>query len=398
MVVPDGSAPPSPGSGPTRRLGLAALVGLVGLVGGWILGSNTPAETAAGTTGTTLSESTIQSTVTTIAPASATSTPAVPTLVPPLRGQVDLFPNATALEGSVALATGGSGSLSGQNVWIVQSGGRLVQRADVPLQFGGAIDQMLLVGDYLIYAGGNGTFTLGSDLADPAESVVGGPTFLIPGSGPSSAWVVGGYDPAWFAPFDGVTGLVGEQTQMNGLGFPLAGFDDGLLIAPNSPEINGRYVVWRPGGEPEPIDIELSPQAGLYTVSGQMAVSVSPGPLISVINIDTNEIVAMMPFDSGEGLVSGVCFSPDLSYIAAVSSTGPVQVFRLATEELVGTVTTSATNWGVGWTGPSQLAFVAETSSGTRLRLFDPATSFTVDVAQLAAPGEWRIATSGPVC
>ncbi|MGA7281449.1 MAG: hypothetical protein WBZ40_06655 [Acidimicrobiia bacterium] len=398
MVVPDGSAPPSPGSGPTRRLGLAALVGLVGLVGGWILGSNTPAETAAGTTGTTLSESTIQSTVTTIAPASATSTPAVPTLVPPLRGQVDLFPNATALEGSVALATGGSGSLSGQNVWIVQSGGRLVQRADVPLQFGGAIDQMLLVGDYLIYAGGNGTFTLGSDLADPAEPVVGGPTFLIPGSGPSSAWVVGGYDPDWFAPFDGVTGLVGEQTQMNGLGFPLAGFDDGLLIAPNSPEINGRYVVWRPGGEPEPIDIELSPQAGLYTVSGQMAVSVSPGPLISVIDIDTNEIVAMMPFDSGEGLVSGVCLSPDLSYLAVVSSTGPVQVFRLATEELVGTMTTSATNWGVGWTGPSQLAFVAETSSGTRLHLFDPGTSFTVDVAQLAAPGEWRIATSGPVC
>ncbi|MGC2240161.1 MAG: WD40 repeat domain-containing protein [Acidimicrobiia bacterium] len=268
----------------------------------------------------------------------------------------------------------------------------------MPLQFGGAIDQMLLVGDYLIYAGGNGTFTLGSDLADPAEPVVGGPTFLIPGSGPSSAWVVGGYDPAWFAPFDGVTGLVGEQTQMNGLGFPLAGFDDGLLIAPNSPEINGRYVVWRPGGEPEPIDIELSPQAGLYTVSGQMAVSVSPGPLISVINIDTNEIVVMMPFDSGEGLVSGVCFSPDLSYLAVVSSTGPVQVFRLATKELVGTMTTSATNWGVGWTGPSQLAFVAETSSGTRLRLFDPATSFTVDVAQLAAPGEWRIATSGPVC
>ncbi|MGA7098257.1 MAG: WD40 repeat domain-containing protein, partial [Acidimicrobiia bacterium] len=139
-------------------------------------------------------------------------------------------------------------------------------------------------------------------------------------------------------------------------------------------------------------------QEGLYAVSGQMAVSVSPGSLITVIDIDSGETLAMLPFDSDNGLVSGVCFSPDLSYLAAVSSTGPVQVFRLATEELVGTMTTSETNWGVGWTGPSQLAFVTETSSGGRLRLFDPGTSFSVDVAQLAAPGEWRIATSGPVC
>ncbi|MGC2240605.1 MAG: hypothetical protein WA726_07180, partial [Acidimicrobiia bacterium] len=378
MVVPDGSAPPSSSSGPKRGLGLVALVGLVGLVGGWILGSNTRAETK----GTTLPESTIQSTVTTIPEISTTSIaePVAPSLSIPLRGLVQLSPNSTALEGSVALATGGSGSLSGQNVWIVQPGGRLVQRADVPLQFGGVPNPMLLVGDYLVIAGSDGMFALSSDLGDPADSLVGGPSFLVPGVEPSSAWVVSGNGPTLISEFDEETGQLGDPALADGVGWPITGFDDGILFTPYDPGAEGTYVFWRPGGAPEPIDFDLGPQAGIYIVTGHLAVVVSPGPLISVMDTDTYETVAMMPFASGEGLVTGVCLSPDLSYLAVVSSTGPVQVFRLATEELVGTMTTSATNWGVGWTSPSQLAFVTETSSGTRLRLFDPGTSLTVDV------------------
>lgn len=385
------------------KLGALVGVGVVALLAGWVFGSftGTPASTDTTNGEQTEAESSTSSsltlaTTTTTSLASNTTEPGS-ALTSPLRGRVEALPAANELTGSVALAVGG-GSEAGENLWVIQPGGRVVQRIDVPLRPGGFEHPILIVGDYVLFTSPEGAYTLDLDLSEPAMKIAE-ESFLVPGSGTDKAWIVGCCEPQWFDSFDGTADAVEGRTTIDaGFGWPLAGYRDGLLFQPNDTAAYGSVAYWPAGGTPEPFELRVDPQSGVHTVAGDLAVLVAPGPLLSVVDLNTGDTLATLPFESDGGNVTGVCFSPDQRYLAAVSSTGPLEVWEVDSGATVGRMDTSSDLWAVGWAAPTELLFISDVQGETRLRDFHADTLATNDIARLSAPGIWRLATSGPVC
>jgi len=385
------------------RLGVVVVVGVVALLAGWVFGSFSGAPTSADVINGAQTEAE-SPTLSNLTPATTTTTSlASNTTDPgngatsPLRGRVEVLPAANELSGPVALAVGGV-SETGENLWVIQPGGRAVQRIDVPLRPGGFEHPMLIVGDYVLFTSPEGAYTLDLDLTEPAMKIAE-ESFLVPGSGTDKAWIVGCCEPQWFDSFDGTAGAVEGRTTIDaGFGWPLAGYRDGLLFQPNDTEIHGSVVYWPAGGTPEPLAFPLDPQSGIHTVAGDLAVLVAPGPLLSVVDLETGDTFATLPFESDEGNVTGVCFSPDQRYLSAVSSTGLLEVWELGSGATVGRMDPSSDLWSVGWAAPTELLFITDVKGESRLRAFHVDTLTTSDIARLSAPGIWRLATSGPVC
>lgn len=390
----------SPGRG-RYRLGVVLVVAVVGLVSGWMLGSTTGSGgslTAESDQAVPNSTSSIPVTTTT---SSSTTTSGVaataPTEFPPLRGRVEPLVGAAELSGPVALAT--TGQTDSENLWVLQAGGRLVQRVDVPIRPGGFEHQILIVGDHILFSTSGGTYRLGVDLSEPAEQVAG-ESFLIPGSTGEMAWIVGGFDLQWFAPFHGRTGELGAQTDIDeDFGWPFAGHGDGVLFHPYDTETHGQVAYWPAGGKPEPFDLGVSTESNLSQISGGLAVLISPGPSVEIIDVETLEKVISHDIESEEQPhVVSACLSPDAQHVLVSSSTSSPVVIEVSTVEVVGQIQNQDVVRVVGWSSSDQLLYVTETQQRTELRILDLETSSTFSIARLAALGDWRIATQGPSC
>lgn len=405
LVQVDGGSPQDPAPPPGRhRLGVVLAVGALGLLAGLAIGSSPDVssnpsrvsdEQSPVTTPTSPTSLATATTATSLLPSTTTAPQAGD--VRPLRGRVELLPGASKALGFTALSVGGVSEI-GANLWVLQPGGRLVQRVDVPLSPGGFEHPMLIAGDYLLFTSPEGAYRLDLELARPAERIEE-EALLLPDSEGDRLWIVGCCEPKWFAPFDGREGEIGERTSIEaGFGWPLVGFDGGLLFQAADTATYGPLAHWSTADTPQPFGLEMTSQTGLHAVTARLAVLVSPGPVLTVVDLVTKEEVARFSFESEGGNVSGVCVSPDGRHVAAVSSTGPLEVWEVSTGNTVGRMMTSASLWTTGWTTPNQLAFINESQNRTRLTIFDVESLSSFDVAFLTAPGIWRIATSGSTC
>ena len=89
------------------------------------------------------------------------------------------------------------------------------------------------------------------------------------------------------------------------------------------------------------------------------AVWVSPGPMVSLVDvIDGSQLD--VAFDLGEGLVTEVCLSPTMQYLAVNGSTGQAVVVDLARSTSVIEFTTGQEFDALGWTSPNQLVYIDE--------------------------------------
>lgn len=393
--------PPSdPSSGPSdrRRWVLVAIVGLAGLLTGWVYGSTAgPSTTSTATADDDLIGD--DAAFSTTSSASSTTHPAAaPTGDAPSRGRVELLPASLDLRGSVALAV--PGPVGDQNLWLIEPGGRMLQRVEAHIRPSGQRHPMMIVGDYLLTTTGRGTFRMEIDLVDPALRVEE-PGFLIPDAGSNRSWLVGGDPPEWVAPFDGETGEVGERTELlPGSGWPFAGYDDGVLLQPRDVALYGRVAFWPRRGEPIPLGVDLDVDSAIHSVVGRTAVMVSPGPRLTMVDLPTGARSSTIDFDPDDGNVVGACLSGDAAYVAGVGSTGVVEVFETATGQSRGRITTADPPWSLGWAAPNQLVSIApiEGASALSLQLFDVEAGLVTSIARLEAPGIWRMATGGRPC
>lgn len=402
-VQPEPGTPQNPPpAGGRYRLGVVVAIGFVGLVSGWILGSTTgsgssprsePDPVVSGPTSTAdVTTTTTQSTTTSEADATAT------TDFPPLRGRVEPLVGAAELAGPVAMAAI-AGQIESENLWVLQSGGRLVQRVDVPLRPGGFEHQILIVGDYILFSTTGGTYKLGVDLSEPAEQIAG-ESFLIPGSTPEVAWIIGGFDLQWFAPFNGHTGEIGSQTDIDqDFGWPFAGYDGGVLFHPNDADTYGEVAYWPTGGQPEPFGLAVGSDATIHQITGHLAVLLFPGPVVKLIGVETlEEVLSYAVPSEGQPHVVNVCLSPDAQQMAVMSSSGPLEVIQIPTGKTVAHIQDEEIVSIVGWAAPNQFLYVTESQGRTQMISLDIKTGSTARVARLAALGNWRIATSGQGC
>jgi hypothetical protein len=223
---------------------------------------------------------------------------------------------------------------------------------------------------------------------------------LIPHSTADRVWLVGGDQPEWFAPLDGATGELGEQTVIpNGFGWPVAGYDEGVLMVTTEPETSGPLVYWPQGGEPQSLTVDgITESTNILSVVGQAAV-VSNGAELALVDLQTG-LETVIPIPDGEisDIAIGACLNPDGSLVAATRPTGTVEVLDTTSLEPVGTVEGTGQLWGSGWTTPTQYVFITEAEGTTWLRALEVGTVSTETIARIAAPGTWRIATSGTSC
>ena len=402
MVEPDRH--PHDGSSTSsdrRRWIVVTAVGLAGVLTGWVFGfTSSPPPTSTNTAEDPIAISPTSTTPdTTTIPTFATTTPTTSQRNDaPLRGRVELLPGSLDLRGSIALAV--PASEGDQNLWLIEPGGRMVQRVDAHIRPGGHRYPMMIVGDYLLITSSAGTFRTRLDLTEHAVKVEES-AILIPDDSANRSWLVGGDLPEWFALFDGETGEVGQRTSIpNDFGWPFAGYESGVLFYPNEPSVYGPVAHWPLGGEPSRLDVELDAQSGIISVVGHLGVIVSPGPRLQIVNLQTGERTTSLPFEPGQGNVVGVCLSEDAGYVAAISSTGEVEVFETATGESRGRLSTSDPPFSVGWVAPNQLVTIVdvEGAASSSLQLFNAAAGLATPIASLATPAAWRMATSSRPC
>ncbi len=403
MVEPD-RAPWERSSGPSpgRRWVLLGAVALAGLLAGWVFGFTA---NSAGSPTTTSEDqfavpptSTFVSPTTTERPTTVAPTTTVSSAFAPLRGRVEVLPGSLDLRGSVALAV--PGPIGDQNLWLIEPGGRMIQRVEAHIRSSGDRYPMMIVGDYLLTPTSTGLFRMRLDLVDPAVRIAE-PGYLIPDANPNRAWLVGGDLPEWFAPFNVETGEVGTRTELpRDFGWPFAGYQDGVLIHPQNGSAFGAVAYWPAGGEPSSLGLDLSVEAGIPSVVGHSGVIVAPGPSLAVVDLRTGERTSMLEFDPGEGNVIGVCLSEDAAYMAAISSAGVVEVFDVATGESRGRITTADPPFSVAWAASNQLVSIAEVegASPLSLQLFNVSAGLVTQIARLETPGVWRIATTSRPC
>ena len=385
-----------------RRWIVAGAVGLAGLLTGWVLGFTSSAPVSATTTTEeeliAVSPTSTLPETTTVPTFATTTSLTTPRDLAPLRGRVELLPGSLDLRGSIALAV--PAPEGDQNLWLIEPGGRLLQRVDAHIRSGGRRYPMMIVGDHLLTTSSSGTFRTRLDLTEHAVQVED-PAILIPDALANRAWLVGGDLPEWFAPFDGETGEVGERTNIpDDFAWPFAGYDNGVLFHPFDRSEFGPVAYWPSGGVPAPLVIELDSQSGIFSVVGHVGVIVSPGPVLQLVDLRSGERRTSLFFDAGEGNVVGACLSDDATYLAAISSTGEVEVFETATGESRGRLSTSDPPFSVGWAAPSQLISIVEVEGALSdsLQLFNAAAGLATPIASLATSATWRLATSGTPC
>lgn len=401
MVEPERTAPERSSPPISRRWPLVVAVGVAGLLAGWVFGSTGRPQSMVG-------ETTVAFTADAAGPAAPPTTGPGPFSISPesvseaerapTLGRVDLLPGVADLLGSVAVTV--PGAQGDQSLWVIHPGGRLSQRLDVHIRPGDSRYPMMVVGDQVLFTTtGEGTYRVGVELGDRAQQIAEA-AMLIPDADVSRAWLVGEQDPSWFAPIVSRTGDLGEQTEVPAdFGWPLGGFEDGLLFTPNDVARYGPFAHWPVGGSPEVVSLGLGAGSSIHRVFGRLAVVVSPGSEVYVLDIGTGRRTAPISFDTGLGNVVGICMSEHSDFLAVVSSTGQVEVFETATGDSRGRVTTGDPPWTVGWAAPHQLVYVG-TAAGERSSLynFDVRAGLSTAVARLAAPDSWRMATSGAPC
>lgn len=402
MVEPDRGPPNRArrGSSPSTW-GLLLAVGLAGLAAGWLLGFT--AESGPASTSST-APSTAETTTTSVASSAATTSltsgsEATTTTgrLPALKGMVELLPGATDLKGTVALSV--PLAFGDTNLWVIQPGGRMVQRTDVQTKPGGYEFPLMVVGDHVLFTTHEGVFRIGANLTGEVDRIAPA-GMLVPSPTSDVAWLVGGDVPSWFARFDGGTGELGERTEISeGFGWPLTGLADGVLFDPEDDAPFDRVAFWPSGGEPEPFDVELGSQSGISSIVGNHAAIVSPGHQVTILDLTTDEQLATLSFDPAEGNTVSTCLSEDSRYLAAISSTGSLEVFETSTGESRGRVSTTEPPLAAGWASPSQLMFVsARTRTEAFLHVLDPDARVSTAIARLTARSPWHLAASSTPC
>lgn len=400
MVEPERPASGS-SSPPARRWSLAVAVGVAGLVAGWVFGSTGASPPITGSsTPTSTTEMAPPTTPTTAGPGSPTTMSETASTEPtvPALGSVDLLPAVADLRGTVALTV--PGARGDQSLWVIHPGGRLSQRLDVHMRPGDGRYPLMAVGDQVFFTtAGEGTYRVGVELNErPLQIEKAG--ILVPDADIGRVWLMEEEDLSWFAPIDAESGDVGGRTEVSAdFGWPLGGLGDGLLFTPNDMARYGPVGFWPQGGPPEAVPMELGAGSSIHRVFGHLAVVVSPGSEVHVVDIRTGRRTAPISFDSRAGNVVGVCLSEHGEFLAVVSSMGPVEVFETATGESRGRVSTADPPWTVGWATPSQLVYVGD-RDGTASTLydFDVRAGLSTAIAHLTAPSPWRMATSGAPC
>lgn len=396
MVVPDLSPEdrPSPNQG-AWRWGLLVAASLAGLVIGWLFGFTAgPQSSSAPTELSPIPDDPTTPQSTDAAHSSSVSDQEESEL----RGRVQLLPGAKDLRGSIALTT--PGPFDHQNLWVIRPGGQIVQRVDAPATGSGHRHSLMITGDHIVFGNDEGTFIVGLGLDAPARRVAE-PGLLIPDAGRGRAWLVGRDSAKWFAPIDGLTGDVGDRTQLpEGFRWPFTGYGGGILFQPENVSVYGLVAYWPAGGEPEPLGVDFDRQSGLRSVVGHQAAVVTSGPTVTVLDLQTSEEAAVISFNPEGGIAVEACLNEDGRHLAIISSSGKVEIYDTATGESRGRVATSDPSWSVGWTGPDQLIYIepAESSSALSLQSLDLATEQKTAIATLEAAELWRIATSSRPC
>jgi hypothetical protein len=120
--------------------------------------------------------------------------------------------------------------------------------------------------------------------------------------------------------------------------------------------------------------------------------------VIVVANWRTGDRLSTFGIDLGEGNVSSVCLSPDQRHVVIAGSSG--EAFVGDTDD--GSTTTLPTGIrggkSVGWTSPSQLAYIIDIKDETFIQTYDVTTGETHNVATLHSNVECIFTTSGSMC
>lgn len=326
-------------------------------------------------------------------PASSTAAPGVaPATVPDL-DQIDaalrLLPDSAALKGAVALAEFATFGQYG-TVWVIEPG-RLAARADVPLTAGDS-PRLFFTGDHIAFMSPPDVYLLRADLAEPAASVASA-RYLLAGATPGFVWAMNDtIDTA--TRIDMTTGRPGYEIELgDGLRWVSAAVLNGFVVNPEDEHTYGRDAYWTVKAPLVPISLPSQDQSGIWAVAGDTLLVVSPGPLLSAVNVRSSAAVGV-PVDIGEGLVSAVCASPDQRYAVVVGSTGTSVVVDFEQEEVIAVLSTEAPIQTVSWTSNTQLVYI----DAGLLVATDVVDQARYEIAQIDAEANWSMATSATMC
>ena len=394
---------------PSAVVGLVLV--LIGVLIGWAIGVSVPDSTEVAVTTIPIRESaspqpsstssppisvatTAVTTSTTVATTSAapatTSTVALTTAV-----QVDPLSGAAALEGTVALAPV-PGPPGDSPLWVFRAGGSVVRRFDLPFRSGDFPHPMLLTAGHLVFANLDQAYIVDVELVDGPQSL-GEASFVVPGATAGSVWLVG-ERVAWVAPLDVIDGVVGTRFEVTDtFSWPLTGYADGLIVATADEAAVNRSAYWSPTSGMQPIEDIGSSQSGVYTVSGDLAVVVSPG-VAHVWRLPGWERLANFPLDLGDGLVSEVCFSPDQRHVAVVGSTGRGLIVTTHDGSIVRRLSDLQGHNSVGWASSEQFVFIVDDEEGTFVQALDILTGADHQVASIRSSRDWWLSASGSMC
>jgi len=377
------------------RCGLAALVLL--LVGMWlgsVLTRNGQPGERQQVSGPSESDPNLPpatpATTATAMPTTTLTAPATSARVAGKDSTVGLLPGSIALQGEVALAQFATHGRD-ETVWVV-SADRLAARSDVPLAPGDWPHYLLFSGNHIAFTSPPDAFLLKSSLDQPAERVTDA-RYLIPGAIPGMVWAVNDAIDA-VTSIDTNTGeTVGEIALRDGIRWVSAAIAEGFLVNPVDADENGRWAYWTQGAPMTPIELPAPDQSGIQGWAGNTLVAVSPGPLITAIDI-TNDTRTQVGIDIGEGLVVDVCMSPDQRYAIIVGSTGQAAVVDFQFGAVVAILNVGQQLDAVGWTSNTQVVHIVDAT----LVATDMVTNDRYEVARLAPGTNWSVAGSAAMC
>jgi len=310
------------------------------------------------------------------------------------RATVQPDAGAAGLLGAVAVTPWPSGY--GSSLWVLEAGGRLNSRDDVPLIPGDFDHPMLFTAGRIVFTDLTHAYLLDAALGDPVETVAD-VSFVVPGATPGQVWMAG-RGAAWVAPLDVASGTVGVRIVAGDLFWWLvAGVGDGLIVSPVDEATFGRTAYWSPTEGLSPIDLPTGGTRYVVGAAGNLLAVASHG-VIDLHDVAADRHLSSIAVDLGDGDPAGVCISPDQQLLAVTGTTGEAAVVDTQSGDIVHHLSGVQPSNGLGWTSANQLVYITNGETDLEIHLLDVTGSTRNRIAALEGASGWWLTASGAMC
>lgn len=295
---------------------------------------------------------------------------------------------ADRLRGEIGLVASASSADERPALWLIDSEGRLLARADLPLTRDDTEVPLVLARDNVYVIGDRDVYRLPAGL-DGYAGVIAEDRRIVSGGRSDRVWLVD-ETRSTFAALDTIEADIGPSfTTAEPMADIWSGVTDGIIVS-RPTDGSRRLSLLDPGGAP--VDLGLAEPADGATVlhtSGDLALV--HGPDTAVYDVREQTYV-MEPSQLGD-VVDG-CMSPGGRFAAVVTADGTLRGVEMRTGQTWWVADDVPADLGITWTGPDQLVFI----DGERLTAIDLPSGNAAGIATLSEGSDWRLVGSGTTC